>query len=115
MTAPGEDRRCRWCGRLLVPSTGPGRPARYCRPSHRQRDYEARRRGAELGLSESELVITRDALRQLQDQVYVLECAIEDVERDRMADDGPDTLREALDWILEAARPLVTTRVLGDR
>jgi hypothetical protein len=115
MTEPGEARRCGWCGRPLVLNPGPGRPARYCRPSHRQRDYEARRRSAEFGLSEAELVITRDALRQLQDQVYVLECAIDDVERDRVGDDGPDALRQALDWILEAARPLVTTRVLGDR
>ena len=117
-TGPGRraaaTERCRWCGRPLEARPGPGRPPRYCRPSHRQRDYEVRRRSADLGLSETELVITRDALRQLQDRVYMLECAIEDVERDLAADDGPDTLRQSLDWLLDAARPLITTRVLGE-
>ena len=59
-------------------------------------------------------MITRDALRQLQDQVYMLECAIEDVERDLAADDGPDTVRGALEWLLDAARPLITSRVLSE-
>jgi hypothetical protein len=107
--------RCRWCGRPLVVPAGPGRPPRYCRPSHRQRDYEARRRSAELGLSEAELVITRDELHQLQDQVYMLECAIEDAERDRAEDDSADTVRRALDWVLDAARPLLRSPVLGQR
>ena len=106
--------RCRWCGRALDPRPGPGRPARYCRPSHRQRDYEARRRSADLGLSEAELVITRDALRRLQDQVYLLECAIVDVERDLAADDGSEVVRRSLDWLLDAARPLVASPFLSE-
>jgi hypothetical protein len=44
--------------------------------------------------------------------VYLLECAIADVDRERAGDDSPDTLRRALDWVLDAARPLVTTPVL---
>ena len=43
---------------------GAGRPRRYCKTSCRQRDYEARRRAAELGLSEGELVVTREVLGQ---------------------------------------------------
>jgi hypothetical protein len=86
----------------------------FCRPSHRQRDYEARRRAAELGLSEQDLVVTREALNRLHDQLYVLECAIEDVEADLAADDGPDGLRRCLDWLLENARPLVGARVLPE-
>jgi hypothetical protein len=93
---------------------GPGRPPDYCRPSHRQRDYESRRRSADLGLSESELVVTRKALDELRDQVYMLECAIEDVMRDLADDDGPDVARRSLEWLLEAARPLVATRLLGE-
>jgi hypothetical protein len=110
-----EPRRCRWCGRPFESAPGPGRPAEYCRPSHRQRDYEARSRSIELGLSEAELVVARHAVDELRDQVYVLECAIEDVTRDLAEDDSLDAARRALNWLLEAARPLVDTAVLGER
>ena len=70
-------------------------------------DYEARRRSAELGLSESELVVARSDLNELRDALYVLEAAIEDVDRDlRASEDDPAEVRRALDWLLAAARPL---------
>jgi hypothetical protein len=109
-----RSRRCRWCGRAIEPAPGPGRPPDYCRPSHRQRDYESRRRSAEVGLSETELVVTRQALDDLRDQVYMLACAMEDVGRDLAEDDSPDVVRRSLDWLLEAARPLTATRLLGE-
>ena len=89
-----------------------GRPALYCRPSHRQRDYEARLRARELGLPESELVVARGAIDQLHDQIYILECAIEDVDRDLAEDQSIDALRRALAWLLEAARPLRSARLI---
>ena len=64
----------------IVGRGGAGRPRRYCRQSCRQRDYEARRRSAELGLSEGELVVTRAELESVRDRLYVLLCAVEDVE-----------------------------------
>jgi hypothetical protein len=100
--------RCRWCGRPF-PGNPTGRPRAYCRASCRQRDYEARRRGEEVGLSESELIVARSQLDALHDALYVLEAAIEDVERDldRPADQLDTTdYREALDWLLAAARPV---------
>ena len=45
--------------------------------------------------------------------MYILECAIEDVARDLADDDSPDAVRRSLDWLLEAARPLVATRLLS--
>ncbi len=57
-------------------------------------------------MSESELVVTREALEELQDQLYVLEAAVDDVGRDIDASSGVGELRDALDWILAAARPL---------
>jgi hypothetical protein len=36
-----KGRTCAWCG-AWVPYKGSGRPARYCSPAHRQRDYELR-------------------------------------------------------------------------
>ena len=60
-----------------------------------------------MGLSEAELIVTRAALDELRDRIYVLEAAIEDVERDQQAAGGESDLAEALDWLLTAARPVV--------
>ena len=79
------DLRCRWCGRAIEVTARTGRPRQFCRPSCRQADYVARQRRAEVGLSEAELIITRQALEELRDKVYVLEAAVEDVERDLAA------------------------------
>ena len=91
----------------MVP--GRGRPRDYCRRSCRQRFYEAGRRAAEVGLSEAELIVARTELDALNDRLYELEAAVEDVDRD-LAAAGPKpdarTLREALEWLLTAARPL---------
>ena len=67
-------------------TSGPGRPRRFCQQSCRQRDYEARRRARELDLGDHELIVARDALDALRDELYVLACAVEDVERDLAAD-----------------------------
>lgn len=105
-----EQARCRRCGRpFLVQRTG--RPRRYCRDSCRQMDYQARRRAKELGLSESELVMARSELEQLRDALYVLEAAVEDVDRDlETGGDDPAEIKRALDWLLDAARPLLALR-----
>ena len=100
--------RCRWCGRPLDLRPGPGRPREFCKPGCRQADYIARLRRTEVGLSEAELIVTRTALDELRDRIYVLEAAIEDVERDREAGGGEQDLAEALDWLLQAARPVVS-------
>ena len=107
-----ESPRCRWCGRKLPDRSGPGRPREFCRQSCRQREYEARQRSAEVGLSDSELVIARVELDQLRDALYVVEAAVEDVERDLAAEGGtaPDEVRRSLDWLLEAVRPLLALR-----
>ncbi len=60
-----------------------------------------------MGLGEAELIVTRQALDELRDKLYVLEAAVEDVERDRLAAETDQDLRDALEWLLEAARPLV--------
>jgi len=68
----------------------------------------ARHRAAELELSENELVVARSELDALHDELYVLACAVEDVERDLAGGRAPAKaeLTEALAWLLEAARPL---------
>jgi hypothetical protein len=103
----GEQGTCRWCHRPLPPPARTGRPRRYCRDVCRQRDFEARQRSAEVGLTESELVVTRQELEALYDQLYVLEAAVEDVERD-LAGSSPSKqdYADAVAWLLQAARPL---------
>ncbi len=73
----------------------------------------ARQRASELNLSENELVITRTELDTLRDQIFVLKCAIADVEGDLDPKVDPTTrdYKAALKWLLEAARPLVAEAI----
>lgn len=105
-TPPTTERRCRWCARPFGVRPGPGRPKEFCRRSCRQRDYEARQRAADVGLSEDELVLTRAAIDSLRDRLYVLEAAVEDVGRDLAGNPTKEDYREAVEWLLDAARPL---------
>ena len=86
-------------------SGGPGRPRRFCKPSCKQRDYEARRRTEELGLGEHELVVTREELESIRDRKFVLACVIDDVQRDLANGDVDE--RAALDVLLEATTDFV--------
>jgi hypothetical protein len=90
----------------LPPPAATGRPRRYCRDVCRQRDFEARQRAAEVGLTETELVMTRQELDALHDQLYVLEAAVEDVERDLAGTPTKQDYADAVSWLLQAAKPL---------
>lgn len=97
----------------MPPQPSLGRRRHYCKQSCRQRAYEARRQSLELGLSENELIVTRQALEKLLDQIYVLQAAVEDVERDVEAQpDDVKELKRSLDWLLSAAKPLAKTDLL---
>ena len=98
--------RCRWCGRGFEPAPGPGRPREFCRRSCRQRDYEARRRAAERGLDEDELIVTRAELNELRDRLYVLGETVKDVEAD-LTDDEADDERRLLNVLLYAVKQAV--------
>ena len=58
-------------------------------------------------MSEAELVVTRAELDALNDKLYVLEAAVEDVERDLRASSTKQDYVEAVDWLLDAAKPLL--------
>jgi hypothetical protein len=64
-------------------------------------------RARDLGLSEDELVMTRAELEALRDQLYMLEAAVEDVERDLSSSPTKQDLHDAVAWLIEAARPLL--------
>src|SRR3546814_19614754 len=96
-----------WCGREFPITPGPGRPKLFCKAACRQADYLARQRSAEAGISEAELIVTREALDELPDKLYVLEAALEDVERDLAAAGGEEDMRAPLDWRRTPAGPIV--------
>ena len=58
-------------------------------------------------MSEAELIVTREELDALHDQLYVLEAAVEDVERDLKVSTTKQDYVEAVEWLLDACRPLV--------
>jgi len=93
----------------VLPPQKTGRPREYCSQACRQWHWVGRQRAAELQLSEHELIVAKDELDRLHDELYVLACAVDDADRDMAA--GGSTmsvaeLRGVLDWVLEAARPL---------
>lgn len=55
-----------------------GRPRKFCRRSCRQRAYEARRRGLELGLGDEDLVVTRNELYDIRDRLVEITDAIQE-------------------------------------
>ena len=105
---PAAVAHCRWSRRALPARPGPGRPRVFCSQRCRQWDWVARHRARELQLSENELVVAREELDALHDELYVLACAVEDVERDLGAagQPTPAELRDAVEWLLTAAKPL---------
>jgi len=92
-------RRCAWCGLSFPLPGGPGRPPRFCRRSHRQRAYEARRLAESHGLGRDDILLTRAAFEELRDLLYSIEAALQDVDGDLA--DGADSAeyRQAL-WHL---------------
>ena len=99
--------RCRWCRHILASSSGPGRPREFCSQRCRQWDWVSRQRASELELSENELVMTRDELDHLKDQIYVLHCAVRDAHNDLGAPrHTKESLLSTLQWLLEAAEPV---------
>ena len=84
-----------------------GRPRRYCRRSHRQRAFEARRAGAARGLGAGEAIVPAASLEALRDARYLLETALDDVAGDLAAGSGADELRVAYDTVVAAAAEIL--------
>ena len=73
-----------------------GRPPQFCRRSCRQRAYEARRRSAELGLGDEELVVTRNELADLRDRLLEVTDAMGDAGASLEDGIGADTVLSRL-------------------
>ncbi|MGI9603250.1 MAG: hypothetical protein ACR2QE_15285 [Acidimicrobiales bacterium] len=97
-------RRCAWCGRVLVPTPGPGRPRRYCRQGCRQSSYLARRLAAASGLDGQTTVVATVAWEELLDRRFELELALGDLDRV----DGPASDTDTqLAWLREHVERLI--------
>ena len=96
--------RCRWCGRSFTANPGPGRPRRFCRPGCRQQAYQARRLAAADGLGDDDVIVDRLVLEDLQDRLYCLQAALDDVVRDLEASREPADVEAALTWLMSNAR-----------
>ncbi len=71
-------KRCAWCGTFFEYKRKPGRPPLYCKPSHRQRQHEARREGARAGIPPGQLLLSARVYADFRDALYRLEAAAED-------------------------------------
>lgn len=98
--------RCGWCGRPVGDQPKVGRKRRYCRAACRQQAYLARRLAAAHQLGDDEVIVRRDDLVELQDAVYALASALEDVAGDAAEARTMADLRRALDWLVAQAEPV---------
>lgn len=110
MRRPAAPKHCGWCGRRLPESGNIGRRRRYCGQSCRQRAYERRAALQRSGLPEDAVVLSDTEIATLQDRIFQLRCAAEDVVT--AADDGAglDELRQLADEIARTARTLEQLR-----
>nr|WP_246459403.1 hypothetical protein [Amycolatopsis jiangsuensis] len=103
-------KHCGWCGRRLPEAGTVGRRRRYCGQSCRQRAYERRTALQRSGLPEDAVVLSDTEIAALQDRLFQLRCAAEDIVT--ATHDGADTteLRRLAEEIAHAAKDLEQLR-----
>ena len=82
-------------------ATGPGRRREFCRRSCRQRAYEARAAGVRAQAGPDAIVVSERALADLQDRLWILECALRDA-RTVVDDDSDAGARKVLAEVVAA-------------
>ncbi|MDV6014020.1 hypothetical protein [Haloechinothrix sp. LS1_15] len=105
-----EARYCGWCGALLASSGGIGRKRRYCGQACRQRAYERRMAVQRGGLPEDAVVLSQDEIAALQDRLFQLRCAAEDIATAAADEVSPDELRQLATELARTARGLEQLR-----
>nr|MDQ3579572.1 hypothetical protein [Actinomycetota bacterium] len=101
-----EPKHCGWCGRQLPGDERAGRPRRYCAQSCRQRAYERRTAVQRGGLPEDAVVLSAAELADLQDRLFQLRCAAEDIVTAAADGATPDELRTMAEEIKISAKGL---------
>jgi hypothetical protein len=109
----GEGQKCLWCRFPVAQTEGPGRPRRYCKRSCRQRDFEARQRAVAHGVDESDILLARSEVNRLRDEIFVLQCAVEDAERDLVDAKVLNEYADILRILLDAARGVIAAQASG--
>ena len=66
----------------------------------------ARKFAAAHGLGDDDVSVSRERLEDLQGRLYVLQAALEDVDRDLARSSEPADVAEALAWLQENAAPV---------
>ncbi len=92
-------------------SQGPGRPRRFCKRSHRQRHYEARRLAAAQGIAADEVLLSREVFDAWRDRLALLESAIEDAEQDLGSSPGLREYTEAFQDLYQATTSIRSFRI----
>ncbi|CAM01597.1 hypothetical protein A8924_2686 [Saccharopolyspora erythraea NRRL 2338] len=107
---PRAIRHCAWCGRRIPEAGRQGRPRMYCAQSCRQRAYERRTAVQRGGLPEDAVVLSAAELANLQDRLFQLRCAAEDVVT--AAEDGAsaEELRKMAAQVVDVAVELERLR-----
>ncbi|MHB1582323.1 MAG: hypothetical protein ACYCU7_10645 [Acidimicrobiales bacterium] len=98
--------RCRYCRRPIPRTSTVGRPRSYCKRSHRQRAYEARRRAGSLQIPDGQVLVSQAQLDRLHDRLYTLESALDDVDGDLAGRPRENDYRSALRHLAAAAADL---------
>ena len=71
----------------------------------------ARTFAAAHGLGDDDVIVDRQQLEDLQDALYCLQAAIEDVDNDLRGAPSSAEVRTAIGWLLDNARPAATLRI----
>lgn len=103
-------RHCAWCGQRVPSSGRQGRPRLYCAQSCRQRAYERRTAVQRGGLPEDAVVLSAAELANLQDRLFQVRCAAEDVVTAIDDDAGQGQLRTMASHVAEVAAELERIR-----
>lgn len=102
--------KCAWCGREL-PTGGRGRPRKYCRASCRQRAYEQRQKIPGTGNAPETVIIHPDKARVLEDELFELRCAAEDIATAAAEEADADEIRQLCGELVELARRIEKLRL----
>ncbi|HEV2780261.1 MAG TPA: hypothetical protein VGX25_12790 [Actinophytocola sp.] len=107
---PAPVRHCGWCGGRLPDEGRVGRPRRYCTQSCRQRAYERRAAVQRGGLPDDAVVLSAAELADLQDRLFQLRCAAEDVVTAAEDGAGPAELKSLAANVMATAAGLERLR-----
>jgi hypothetical protein len=72
-------------------------------------DFDPEKARAPHGLDEAELILTRAELEDLRDKLFVLQCAVQDVQKDLASSKTLTAYKDAVGWLIDSASPLLGT------